>query len=101
MNKNKKKKKHEGSDSMVDFIRKRAGNRSGMRGLGDGSRGLNATGVGHFKDGFLHISQKEIDARSGNKGGPRRLGALTKGRSTAPIGNRAAGWIRKGRSKKH
>lgn len=102
MRKNSKdKKRKRGGNSMADFIRQQAGNRSGMRGLGDGSRGLNATGVGHFKDGFLHVSQKEIEARSGNRGGPRRLGALTKGKSKAPIGNRATGWMRKGRSKKH
>ena len=100
MKKNKEKKRKRGG-SMADFIRQQAGNRSGMRGLGDGSRGLNATGVGHFKDGFLHVSQKEIEARSGNRGGPRRLGAITKGKSKAPIGNRATGWMRKGRSKKH
>lgn len=97
----KKEKKKKAGRTMAEYIRQQAGNRSGMSGIGDGSRGLNATGVGRFKDGILHISQKEIEARSGNRGGPRRLGALTKGRSTAPIGNRPTGWMKKGRSKKH
>lgn len=95
-----KKKKKSGGRTMAEYIRQKAGNRSGMSGIGDGSRGINPTSVGRFRDGILHISQKEIDARTGNRGGPRRLGALTKGRSTAPIGNRAVGWMKKGRSKK-
>lgn len=103
----KKEKKKKSGRTMAEFLHQKAGNRSGMSGIGDGSRGLNPTRVGHFKDGILHISRKEIEARTGNRGGPRRLGSLTKGRSTAPIGNRSGGggssggWKRKGKAKKH
>ena len=105
----KKKKEKKSGRTMAEFLRQKAGNRSGMSGIGDGSRGLNPTKVGHFKDGILHISRKEIEERTGNRGGPRRLGSLTKGMSTAPIGNRSGGggggggsggWKRKGKAKK-
>jgi hypothetical protein len=40
-------------------LKKQIGSRNGLRGIGDGSRGIHYS-IGTFKDGTLHLTEEQI-----------------------------------------
>ena len=67
-------------ESFAEWVRKRAGDRSGMKGIGRGERGYKATGLGKYdsRTGVLHIRDFEM---GGLRKAQRIIQARKKGRS--------------------
>lgn len=80
------------SDTMTrdEWRRKVAGDRSGLRGVGDGSRGVNEIGVGRFRGGVLEINPADL----------RRGRSAAAPAKSAPKSRQAKGWLRKGSGSK-
>ena len=95
----------------ADLIRKRAGDRSGMRGIGSGERGYKATGIGKFdaESGILHIrdfelgglrkAQRVIDARKKGKSLQAAMASVNAG-TAGKTKRKPIGWKRKGQAKR-
>lgn len=102
---------HSTSQSFAEWRRQRAGDRSGLRGIGTGERGVRATGIGRFDTatGVLHIRDFEL---GGVRHAQRVIAERKKGRSlgaavaaaaarTAPAPKgKHIGWKRKGQHNK-
>ena len=93
------------------MLRKRAGDRSGMRGIGSGERGYKATGLGKYDrdTGILHIrdfelgglrkAQRIIDARKKGKSLKAAMAAANPERG-GKSKRKPIGWKRKGQAKR-
>ena len=103
---------HSAGQSFAEWKRARAGDRSGLRGIGTGARGVRATGIGRFDaaTGVLHIrdyelggvrrAQRVVDARKkGRSLGAAVAAATASASASAPKASRI-GWKRKGQHNK-
>ena len=98
-------------ESYAEYIRKRAGDRSGLRGIGSGERGYKATGIGKFdsETGVLHIrdfelgglrkAQRVIDARKKGKSLQDAMASVNSSRA-GKVKRKPIGWKRKGQAKR-
>ena len=55
------KKRAAGSYDRVDYLKRSIGDRRGLRGVGEGTRGIAEIKVGKFRNGTLYVSKDEIE----------------------------------------
>ena len=52
--------KNKSSVKKTEILKRMIGDRNGIKGVGDGTRGLKFSSVGKYKDGVLYLSKNDI-----------------------------------------